>query len=429
LNIRGDGVNHEAVMKTRNLLLALAAVAALGVAVYAWRAGHVKKEGDVAADASQGKGGRRGGAGLGNKPTPVRAVAVTQGDVDISVDGLGTVSARNTVTVRPRVDGPLLKVVFNEGQSVRSGDLLAEIDPKPFQVQLAQAQGQLARDQALLASAQVDLARYQGLLAKDSIAQQQVDTQAALVKQYQGTVQVDQAQVDNARLQLSYTRVTAPISGRLGLRQVDVGNTVHASDATGLVLITQTQPISVVFPLAADKLASVLNRQHAGAVMKVEALDRDGKTVLARGRLVSVDNQIDVTTGTVKLKAEFDNQDNALFPNQFVNARLHVETRTQATLVPTAAVQRGAQGSFVYVVGADGVVNVRPVVLSTSATSGDSVVAEQGVKVGEQVVIDGLDKLRDGGKVEVITGDPAAAASGARGGRRGRREHAASQAS
>jgi multidrug efflux system membrane fusion protein len=379
LNIRGDGVNHEAVMKTRNLLLALAAVAALGVAVYAWRAGHVKKEGDVAADASQGKGGRRGGAGLGNKPTPVRAVAVTQGDVDISVDGLGTVSARNTVTVRPRVDGPLLKVVFNEGQSVRSGDLLAEIDPKPFQVQLAQAQGQLARDQALLASAQVDLARYQGLLAKDSIAQQQVDTQAALVKQYQGTVQVDQAQVDNARLQLSYTRVTAPISGRLGLRQVDVGNTVHASDATGLVLITQTQPISVVFPLAADKLASVLNRQHAGAVMKVEALDRDGKTVLARGRLVSVDNQIDVTTGTVKLKAEFDNQDNALFPNQFVNARLHVETRTQATLVPTAAVQRGAQGSFVYVLGVDGVVNVRPVVLSTSATSGDSVVAEQGV--------------------------------------------------
>jgi multidrug efflux system membrane fusion protein len=429
LNIRGDGVNHEAVMKTRNLLLALAAVAALGVAVYAWRAGHVKKEGDVAADASQGKGGRRGGAGLGNKPTPVRAVAVTQGDVDISVDGLGTVSARNTVTVRPRVDGPLLKVVFNEGQSVRSGDLLAEIDPKPFQVQLAQAQGQLARDQALLASAQVDLARYQGLLAKDSIAQQQVDTQAALVKQYQGTVQVDQAQVDNARLQLSYTRVTAPISGRLGLRQVDVGNTVHASDATGLVLITQTQPISVVFPLAADKLASVLNRQHAGAVMKVEALDRDGKTVLARGRLVSVDNQIDVTTGTVKLKAEFDNQDNALFPNQFVNARLHVETRTQATLVPTAAVQRGAQGSFVYVLGVDGVVNVRPVVLSTSATSGDSVVAEKGVKVGEQVVIDGLDKLRDGGKVELITGDPAAAASDPRGARRGRREHAASQAS
>lgn len=361
-----------------------------------------------------------------NRPIPVRAATVKQGDVQVTVDGLGTVTARNTATVKARVDGPLLRIVFTEGQTVNRGDLLAEIDPQPFQVQLSQAQGQLARDQALLASAQVDLARYEGLLAKDSIAKQQVDTQAALVKQYQGTVQVDQAQVDSARLQLGYTRVTAPISGRLGLRQVDVGNTVRASDATGIVLITQTQPISVVFPLPADQLGSVLNRQRAGSVLLVEALDRDGKTVLAKGRLVSADNQIDLATGTVKLKAEFDNQDNALFPNQFVNARLHVETRPNATLVPSAAVQRGTQGSFVYTVNAEGVVSVRPVVLSSGGSTSDLLVVEKGVQPGEQVVIDGLDKLRDGGKVELITGEAATgAASGPRSGRHDKRQRPA----
>jgi multidrug efflux system membrane fusion protein len=419
-------------MKTRNLLLALVAVGVLGTSGYVWHKHRGKNEAG-ASEAAVGKGGpgasgRRGGGMAGNnRPIPVRAAKVTQGDVQVTVDGLGTVTARNTATVKARVDGPLLRIAFAEGQTVNSGDLLAEIDPKPFQVQLAQAQGQLARDQALLASAQVDLARYEGLLAKDSIAKQQVDTQAALVKQYQGTVQVDQAQVDSARLQLGYTRVTAPISGRLGLRQVDVGNTVHASDATGIVLITQTQPIAVVFPLPAEQLGSVLNRQRAGSVLQVEALDRDGKTVLAKGRLVSADNQIDLTTGTVKLKAEFDNKDNRLFPNQFVNARLHVETRANATLVPSAAVQRGTQGSFVYAVNAEGVVSVRPVVLSSSGSTSDLLVVEKGVQAGEQVVIDGLDKLRDGGKVELITGDPAAAgaASGSRAGRHGKRQRPA----
>lgn len=413
-------------MKTRNLLIALVAVGVLSASAYVWHARRDKPDSgtnEASATGRPGAGapGRRGpGAGGNNRPIPVRASKVKEGDVQITVDGLGTVTARNTATVKPRVDGPLLRIAFAEGQNVNSGDLLAEIDPRPFQVQLAQAQGQLARDQALLASAQVDLARYQGLLAKESIAKQQVDTQEALVKQYQGTVQVDQAQVDNARLQLGYTRVTAPISGRLGLRQVDVGNTVHASDATGIVLITQTQPISVVFPLPAEKLGGVLNRQSSGAVLLVEALDRDGKTVLAKGRLVSVDNQIDLTTGTVKLKAEFDNKDNALFPNQFVNARLHVETRPKATLVPVAAVQRGTQGSFVYAVNAEGVVNVRQVVLSPTGSTSEFLVVDKGLQAGEQVVIDGLDKLRDGGKVDLITGDPAAAgASGPRQGRNG----------
>lgn len=416
-------------MKTRNLLLVLVAVGVLATSVYVWHARRAKAEGATAESAAGPGGagaGRRGGLGGNNKPIPVRAANVKQGDVQVTVDGLGTVTARNTATVKARVDGPLLSIAFAEGQTVSRGDLLAEIDPRPFQVQLSQAQGQLARDQALLASAQVDLERYQGLLAKDSIAKQQVDTQAALVKQYQGTVQVDQAQVDNAKLQLGYTRVTAPISGRLGLRQVDVGNTVHASDATGIVLITQTQPIAVVFPLPADKLGSVLNRQRSGAVLQVEALDRDGKTVLAKGRLVSADNQIDLATGTVKLKAEFDNRDNALFPNQFVNARLHVETRANAVMVPAAAVQRGAQGSFVYAVNAEGVVNVRPVVLSPTGSTSEFLVVDKGVQAGERVVIDGLDKLRDGGKVELITGDPAApAASGPRQGRHGQRKRPA----
>ncbi|RZL02709.1 MAG: MdtA/MuxA family multidrug efflux RND transporter periplasmic adaptor subunit [Rubrivivax sp.] len=419
-------------MKTRNLLLVLVAVGVLGTSGYVWHKRRSAGE-TGAAESTAGKGGgpagRRGGQAGNSRPIPVRAAQVKQGDVQITVDGLGTVTARNTATVKARVDGPLLRIAFAEGQSVNSGDLLAEIDPRPFQVQLSQALGQLARDQALLASAQVDLARYEGLLAKDSIAKQQVDTQAALVKQYQGTVQVDQAQVDNARLQLGYTRVTAPISGRLGLRQVDVGNTVHASDATGIVLITQTQPIAVVFPLPADKLGSVLNRQRSGALLQVEALDRDGKTVLARGRLVSADNQIDLTTGTVKLKAEFDNKDNALFPNQFVNARLHVETRPNAILVPVAAVQRGTQGSFVYVVNAEGVVTVRPVALSPAGSSSEFLVVDKGVQAGEQVVIDGLDKLRDGGKVELIKGDPAAAAaSGPRQGRQGKRPRPADAA-
>jgi multidrug efflux system membrane fusion protein len=338
----------------------------------------------------------------GGRPIPVLAAVARRGDIDVVLNALGTVTARNTVTVKPRVDGQLVRVPFREGQLVKAGEVLAEIDPRPLRVLLDQASGQLLRDQALLANAQLDLKRYRGMLAKESIARQQFDTQEALVRQYQGTVQTDQAQVDSARLQLDFTRITAPLSGRLGLRQIDVGNMVHASDTTGLVVITQTQPIAVVFAIPADSLAAVASRLLAGETLPVDVWDRDGKTRLAAGKLLTVDNQIDTTTGTVKLKAEFANADNTLFPNQFVNARLRVETRSGATLVPVAAIQRGTQGTFVYVINdADKSVSLRPVTLGP--TTADTVAIENGLAVGEQVVVDGADKLRQGAKVEVAT--------------------------
>ncbi|MBI4985473.1 MAG: MdtA/MuxA family multidrug efflux RND transporter periplasmic adaptor subunit [Rhodocyclales bacterium] len=352
--------------------------------------------------AAQQGGGRRGpGPGGDGRPLPVQAATAKSGDIDVFINALGTVVARNTATVKARVDGQLLRVAFREGQTVKEGDLLAEIDARPFQVQLDQANGQLARDQALLANARLDLERYRGLLAKDSIARQQVDAQEALVRQYEGVVQTDRAQVENAQLQLGFTRITAPVAGRLGLRQVDGGNMIRGSDATGLVVITQTQPINAVFAIPADHIGAVQARLRAGATLAVEAYDRDGKTRLAAGRLVTLDNQIDVATGTVKLKAEFANDDDRLFPNQFVNVRLRVETRRGAILIPGAAIQRGTQGSFVYVVGADQAVAVRPVTLGP--VSGDVVAVDTGLAAGEQVVTDGADKLRDGAKVEVTT--------------------------
>jgi len=295
--------------------------------------------------------------------------------------------------------------------------VLAEIDPRLYQAQLDQANGQLVRDQALLTNARLDLERYRGLLAQDSIARQQVDAQQALVRQYEGTLQSDRAQVDNAQLQLGFTHITAPVSGRLGLRLVDVGNMIHGSDANGLVVITQTQPIDAIFSIPADNIGAVLARLHGRAALAVDALDRDGKTRLASGKLLTVDNQIDVATGTVKLKAEFANADDKLFPNQFVNARLRLETRHNALLVPVAAIQRGTQGTFVYVVGQDQAVSIRPVTLGP--VSGDSVAIEKGLADGEQVVTDGADKLREGAKVEVTTpgagagkGPPAPAGAG-----------------
>jgi membrane fusion protein, multidrug efflux system len=338
----------------------------------------------------------------GGRPVPVLAAVARLGDIDVVLNALGTVTARNTVLVKPRVDGQLVRVPFHEGQMVKVDEVLAEIDPRPLRVLLDQASGQLVRDQALLANAQLDFKRYRDMLEKESIARQQVDTQKALVRQYQGTVQTDQAQVDSARLQLDFTRITAPISGRLGLRQVDVGNMVHAADATGLVYITQTKPIAVVFAIPADNIAEVTSRLLAGKTLQVDIWDRDGKTRLATGKLLTVDNQIDASTGTVKLKAEFANADNSLFPNQFVNAHLRVETRSGVTLVPVAAIQRGTQGSFVYVINdADKSVSLRPVTLGP--TTADTVAIETGLAVGEQVVVDGADKLRQGVKVEVAT--------------------------
>jgi multidrug efflux system membrane fusion protein len=332
---------------------------------------------------------------------PVIAQPVRQGSLDVYLNALGTVTPRNLVTVKPRVDGQLLRVHFEEGQLVKAGQLLAEIDPRPFEVQLAQAQGQLAKDQAQLVNAQVDLERYRTLLAQDSIAKQQVDTQEALVRQFQGTVQADQGAVDTARLQLVYARVTAPISGRVGLRQVDPGNVVRASDTSGIVVIAQLQPISATFPIPEDNVPLIMKRLRDGTPTVVEAWDRDQKQKLATGRLLTADNQIDTATGTVKMKAEFGNENGALFPNQFVNVRMLTQTLADAILVPNAAIQRGTPGTFVYVVKDDQTVTVRPVKLGPAQN--EVTVVTSGLQPGAFVVVDGADKLREGAKVEVVT--------------------------
>ncbi len=332
---------------------------------------------------------------------PVQAVMAKTGDIDVFIDALGTVTARNTTTVKARVDGQLNRIIFHEGQMAKEGDVLAEIDPRPFQVLLDQAKGQLARDQAQLADARLNLERYRDLWAKDSIAKQQVDDQEALVLQDEGVVLSDRAQVENAQLNIEFTRITAPLSGRLGIRQIDAGNMIHGSDTNGLVVITQTQPIYVLFSIPADNIVAVLTRLRAGKTLSVDALDRDGKIKLSTGKLLTTDNQIDVTTGTVKLKAEFANTDETLFPNQFVNARLRVDTMHNAVLIPIAAIQRGTQGTFVYVVGQDQAASIRTVTLGP--ISGDIVAIEKGLAENELVVTDGTDKLRDGTKVKVTT--------------------------
>jgi multidrug efflux system membrane fusion protein len=322
-------------------------------------------------------------------------------DLNVVQNGLGTVAALRVATVKARVDGLLQNVLFQEGQIVKAGDVLAEIDPRPLQVQLAQVEGQLARDQAQLNNARLDLERYRVLLAQDSVAKQQLDSQESLVRQFEGTVKIDQAQVDNAKLQLSYTRVTAPIPGRLGLRQVDAGNIVRSSDTLGLVVITQIDPITVVFTIPQDNLQRVLQRLKAGEKLGVDAWDREQKNKLAVGTLITVDNQIDTATGTIKLKAQFPNPEGLLFPNQFVNVRMVVETKRDATVIPMAAIQRGAQGTIVYVVKEDKTVSLRPVKMG--AVENDNVAIDSGLKPGEMVVTDGIDRLREGAKVEVTT--------------------------
>jgi multidrug efflux system membrane fusion protein len=334
------------------------------------------------------------------RATPVSAVAAKAADLPVRLAALGTVTARNTVTVRTRVDGQLMRVFFNEGDKVKAGQLLAQIDPRPFEVALEQAEAQMARDRAQLDSAKVDLERYRGLLAIDSIARQQVDSQAALVRQLEATVAADKAAVDSARLQLSYTRIAAPAAGRVGLRQVDPGNQVHAADANGLVVVTEVEPISVVFPLPQDNVPVVMARLRSGAALPVDAFDSGGRTRLASGRLVAVDNLIDPTTGTLKMKAEFDNKDGALFPNQFVNARLRVDTLKDAIVVPTSSIQRGAPGTYVYVVKDDSTVTVRAVKLGPA--DGETTSIADGLAVGERVVSDGADKLREGARVQLI---------------------------
>jgi len=340
--------------------------------------------------------GRKGGGG---PPSVVGVSLVRVGPMDIVQTGLGTVTPRNTVVVRSRVDGPLKRVLFREGENVQAGQLLAEIDPAPFEVALQQATGALARDEALLRNAQVDLERFRTLLAQDSIARQQVDTQAALVRQYEGTLLANRAQVDSAKLQLSYTRITAPISGRAGLRLVDAGNLIRAGDATGLVTIAQIAPITVVFPIPEDHLPPVLAQLRRGARLRVEAWDRSNLNRLASGTLLTVDNQIDTQTGTVRLKAQFTNADGALFPNQFVNVRLKLDRIEDAILVPPAAIQRGRAGTFVYALNEENRVRVVPV--RPGPSTPEQVAVQGDLVAGTRVVIDGADRLRPGMRVEV----------------------------
>jgi len=398
------GMRHPAASKAwwRRTWVWLLVLCILGGTAY-----FVFAKSESAKPAGAQQGGGKGGANAMNRVQPVMAVAARSGDINLYLNGLGTVVPLNTVTVRAHVDGELSAVMFREGQAVKQGDLLAQIDPRPYQVQLAQAEGTMAKDQALLKNAQADLERYRVLFEQDSIAKQQLDTQASLVRQYEGALKSDQAQIDSAKLQLTYSRITAPITGRLGLRQVDVGNIVHASDTAGIVVITQLQPITVVFTLPEDNISAVMKKLHAGEKLAVDAFDRAGKVKLATGMLLTVDNQIDTTTGTVKLKAQFANEDSSLFPNQFVNARMLLDVKHDAVLVPSAAILRGTQGTFVYVVKEDKSVTVRPV--KVGSTEGDATAIDSGVAAGEVVVTDGTDKLREGAKVEIGERNAAAA--------------------
>jgi multidrug efflux system membrane fusion protein len=377
-------------MSRRRTVLLVVLVLAL---VVVWRLWHPAGSADTAAKPAA-------------RVMPVAVAAARTGDLPVYAGGIGTVTPLATVTVRSRVDGQLMSVHFTEGQTVKEGDLIAEIDPRPFQVQLEQAQGQLARDQALLANAKVDLTRYTTLAQQDSAPKQQRDTQASLVKQFEAAIKIDQAQVDNAQLQLTYSRITAPVGGRLGLRLVDVGNIVHATDTGGLVVLTQLQPIAVVFTIPEDGQPRVMQALRGGTPLPVEAWDRAQAHQLATGALLAVDSTIDVTTGTVRLKAQFPNDDDALFPNQFVNARVRLDVLRNATLVPTVALQRGTKGTFVYVVGAENKVGARPVTVGHA--EGDDTAIEQGLQPGETVVTDGTEGLRDGAVVAVKNQPPPA---------------------
>lgn len=348
----------------------------------------------------------KGAGGAGPPVQPVRVAEAKLDDVDVFFQALGTVVSPNTVTVKSRVDGQLMALHFTEGQSVREGDLLAEIDPRPFEVQLQQAQGQLARDEALLKQANLELQRYRRLVKEQSVSIQQLQAQEGVVGQYEGTVMADKAAVADARLQLTYSRVTAPVSGRVGLRKVDVGNMIRSSDSDGIVVITQMDPMDVVFTLVEKQIPDVVQAMRQAAkeesFLAVEAWGQDNKTLLAAGRLLTIDNQIDTATGTVKAKAEFANADRRLFPNQFVNARLKVSTLRQVLVVPASSLQRNNEGFFVYVVEKG---RTRSQAVTTSYSTDTLTVVADGLKVGDVVVIDGVDRLRDGMRVS-YEGEP-----------------------
>jgi len=331
--------------------------------------------------------------------TTVGVTVVKMGDIPLFLTGLGTVTPLATVTVKTQASGQLVQIAFTEGQHVKRGDFLAQIDPRPYQAVLDQQQGQLERDRALLENARIDLVRYQKLNAQDSVARQTVDTQVALVHQYEGTVNADQGQVESAKVNLDYCHIVSPVDGVVGLRQVDAGNYVQTSDSSGLVVITQVDPMTVIFTVTEDDISKVTTRLSAGAVLPVTAYDRTNSTEIAQGKLGSVDNQVDATTGTVKLRAVFDNRDGKLFPQQFVNARLLVDTLQDAIIVPTSAVQLGSPGSYVYVVNADSTVSIR--VIKPGPVDGEQTAVLSGLEVGETVVNDGVDRLYDGAKVQL----------------------------
>jgi multidrug efflux system membrane fusion protein len=352
-------------------------------------------------------GPQSGGAGRNGTPMSIVPETVGKGDIGINIDALGTVTSLATVTIKSQISGYLMKIDFKEGDDVKKGDLLAEIDPRPYEAALAQAKGNLVRDEALLKGAQVDLARYQGLAAQNAVPRQTLDTQVALVAQDQGTVEADRAAVKSAEVNLQYCRILSPLDGRVGLRQVDQGNYVTPGDANGLVVITQLQPISVLFPVPEDNLQAIAKRVQAGAVLPANAYDRSGVAKIADGTLLASDSQIDPTTGTIKLRSQYANETKLLYPNQFVNVRLLLDTHKNVTTMPTAGVQRGVPGTFVYLVNADNTVSVRKVVLG--ATDGDRVEVTSGLAPGDRVVIDGADKLRDGAKINLRVEAPAGA--------------------
>lgn len=373
-------------------------------------AGFYFRHASIARDGKVGAGGGGYGRNEVDLPAVVAIETVGKTDFPVYLTGLGTVTALRTVIVQPRIDGELMRVTFVEGQMVKEGDLLAEIDPRPFQIQLQQAEGQLLRDQALLNNAEIDRVRYQTLLQQDSISAQQTMTQEAQVKQYRGIVEMDKAQVNNAKLQLGYARLTAPISGRVGLRRIDQGNIVHAGDTNGLVVITQQQPISVVFTLPEDKIPSLIQRRRSNEPISVAAYDRAGKVKLADGELLAIDNQIDPATGTLKLKAQFDNSDSALFANQFVNIKMHLDTLRGVMQVSSAVIQHDTQGAFVYVVKQDKTVQIRRVTLGP--TEAGKVMVQGNLSANETVVVEGVDKLHEGSRVDVAQKDGQAVPAG-----------------